>query len=181
MSDVQLRNGLYGQEFRDIDKRRVAEDEARKTYDVKGLWQRHHEIINLHVRGFGNIDIAKIVGCTPQTVSNTVNGELAEKKISEIREIRDEESKVVAENIRVLTDKALQTYHEIFDNENGEATLKERKDVADTVTLELSGLRAPTKHISATLTGEEIEAFKARGREAAVEEGKIIDVEVEET
>lgn len=181
MSDVQLRNGLYGQEFRDVDKRRVAEDEIRKTYDIKALWQRNHEIINLAARGFNYVDIAKIVGVTPQTVSNTLNSELGEKKLSELREGRDEEAKVVAENIRVLTNKALQTYHEIFDNEEGAATVKERKDVADTVVLELSGLRTPTKHISVGLTADEIEAFKSRGREAAVEEGKIIDVEVEET
>jgi len=178
MSDVQLRNGLYGQEFREIDQRRANDEETRKTYDIKALWQRHHEIIDLALRGFKWVDIAKIVGVTPQTVSNCLNGELAEKKLSELREEKDENSKVVAENIRVLTSKALQVYHEIVDNEEGEATLKERKDVADTVVLELSGLRAPTKHISATLTAEEIEAFKARGKEAAIED-KTIDVEAE--
>lgn len=180
MSDVQLRNGLYGQEFRDVDLRRVNEDELRKTYDIKALWQRSHEIINLAARGFKYTDIAAIVGVTPQTVSNTLNSELGEKKLSELRENKDEEAKVVSENIRVLTNKALQTYHEIFDNEGGEATTKERKDVADTVVLELSGLRAPTKHISTTLTAEEIEAFKSRGREAAVEENNVIDVEAED-
>ena len=50
--------------------------------------------------------------------------------------------------------------------------------MADTVLLELSGLRAPTKHISATLTAEEIETFKARGKAAL--EGEIIDVEAED-
>jgi len=172
---VQRRGGMYGQEFRDIDLRR-ADEGGRKSYDVKGLWQRHHEIVNLAVRGFSQVDIAKIVGCCPATVSNTLNGELGEKKLSELREKRDDEAKVVAENIRVLTDKALTTYHEILDNEGGEATAKERIDVSNTVVLELSGLKVASKHVGITLSADEIEQFKVRGRLAAQE----IDVTPEE-
>jgi len=177
MEEVQKRNGLYGMEFRDTDLRRAEEGE-RKTYDIKGLWQRSHEIVNLAAKGFKNVDIAEILGITPQTVSNTLNGELGEKKLSEIRAVRDEDAKKTSEKIRVLTAKALQTYHEIFDNEGAEITLKDRKDVADTVLLELSGLRAPTKHINATLTSEDIEAFKARGK-SVMEQEHVIEIEAE--
>lgn len=177
MEGVESRNGLYGFEFRDIDKRRV---EERSTYDIKQLWQRSHEIVNLSARGFKNVEIADILNITPATVSNTLNGELGQRKLSEIRLCRDDEAKKVTEKIRVLTNKALQTYHEIFDDETGEATIKDRKSVADTVLLELSGLRAPTKHISANLTSEEIEAFKHRGKVAAEQEGVVIDVEPED-
>lgn len=180
MEGVQTRNSLYGFEFRDIDHRRTSEGE-RKTYDVKQMWQRSHEIVNLAARGFKQTEIAEILGITPATVSNTLNGKLASKKLSEIRFERDEETKKISEKIRVLTNKALQTYHEIFDNENGEATLRDRKDVADTVLLELSGLRAPTKiqssHISTVLTAEEIRSFKERGRLAAEQAGVVITIE----
>ena len=46
MEGVETRNGLYGFEFRDVDLRRAAEGE-RKSYDIKQLWQRNHEILNL--------------------------------------------------------------------------------------------------------------------------------------
>jgi len=178
VESVEKRNGLYGQEYREIDKRRAAEGE-RKTYDIKGLWQRSHEIINLAARGFKNTEIAEIVGCTPATVSSTINSELGERKLSDIRESRDDEARKVTEKIRVLTKRAIQTYHEIFDDESGESTMKDRKAVADTVLLELSGLRSPTKHISTTLSAEEIEAFKLRGKQA-IEQEEIIDIEIEE-
>ena len=175
MQDVRVRNGLYGFDFREVDLRRVEEDKERKTYNIKSLWQRSHEIINLAARGFKQTDIAEILGITPVCVSSTLNSELGQKKLSEIREVRDEEAKKTTEKIRVLTSKAIQTYHEIFDNEDGQATLKDRKGVADTVLLELSGLRAPTKiqssSINMTLTSEEIEAFKSRGLEAAKKSG----------
>ena len=174
----QTRNGLYGFEFRDVDGRRAEEGE-RKTYEIKSLWQRSHEIINLAARGFKGTDIAEILGVTPACVSQTLNSELGQHKLSEIRFSRDEDAKKTAEKIRVLTAKALQTYHEIFDDASGECSLKDKKSVADTVVLELSGLRAPTKiqSLNVSLTKEELDAFKKRGREAAGQVGMVIDVE----
>jgi len=180
MEEVQTRNGLYGFEFRDRDLRRAEEGE-RKCYNIKQLWQRNHEILNLVAQGYSHVVVAEILGVTPVCVSQTVNSELGERKLSDIRHGRDEDAKKNLEKIRILTAKALQVYHEIFDNDSGEASLKDRKDVADTVVLELSGLRAPTKiystSVSTTLSAEEIEAFKTRGRIAAEQAGMIITIE----
>jgi predicted transcriptional regulator len=182
MENVQTRNGLYGFDFRDVDLRRVEEGEERKTYNIKQLWQRSHEIVNLSAQGFKNVDIAEILGITPECVSMTLNSELGQRKLAEVRFSRDEDAKKTSEKIRVLTAKAIQTYHEIFDNESGEATLRDRKDVADTVLLELSGLRAPTKiqstSVSTVLTAAEIKEFKERGMRAVVESGAVIDAEI---
>ena len=180
MEGVQTRNGLYGFEFREVDERRV-DLEDKKTYQIKQLWQRSHEIINLAAQGFKNVEIAEIVGVTPACVTMTLNSELGQKKLSDIRMSRDNDVRKTTEKIRVLTAKALQVYHEIFDNESGEATLKDRKDTADTVVLELSGLRAPTKihstSVSTVLTAEEIQSFKDRAKKAATQSGMPIDVE----
>jgi DNA-binding CsgD family transcriptional regulator len=179
MEGVQTRNGLYGFEFRDIDLRRVPQEE-RKTYDIKGMWQRSHEIVNLAARGLKNVEIAEVLNIHEQTVSNTLNSDLGQKKLAELRGARDNEAKIVSEKIRVLTNKAIETYHEIFDNENGEATLKDRKEVADTVLLELSGLRAPTRlqtsNVNLILSKTEIEDFKNRGKKALQEMGEAIDM-----
>ncbi len=178
MENVQTRNGLYGFEFREVDERRV---EERKTPNIKALWQRNHEIVNLAARGFKGVEIAEILNVHPQTVSNTLNSDLGMKKLSEIRLERDGEAKKATEKIRVLTQKALAVYHEIFDDESGESSLKDKKAVADTVALELSGLRAPTRiqsHlVSTVLTAEELEAFKARGVRAVRDSGMVVDVE----
>ena len=129
------------------------------------------------------MEIATILNVIPETVSNTLNSDLGEKKLSEIRLERDEGTKRLVEKVRVLTDKALNVYQELFDDESGEATLKDKKDGAKDVLLELSGLRAPTRiqshHVSTVLTAEELEAFKLRGIEAGRNAGMIVDVEVE--
>ena len=183
MSDtLPTRDGLYGFEYREEDRRRVPLEE-RKTYDIQGLWQRHHEIVNLASRGFKQTEIAEILNINPQTVSNTLNSQLGKEKLSEIRLERDDEAKKIHEKVRILTNKAIETYHQAFDDTSGEMGLKDKLKVADTVLVELSGLRAPTRiqthSISTVLTIEEIEALKKRGIAAARESGLIIDVEPE--
>lgn len=175
-TETQLRNGLYGFEIKEDDRRRALPGE-RKTYEVKQLWQLHHEILNLKARGFKSVEIAKILNVSEQTVSNTLNCELGEEKLSELREIRDGETKVRLEQIRILTDKAIGVYNEVFDNEAGNATMKERLETADKVLLELSGLRVPTKIMSQSnvtiLNATEIDEFKKRGIEAMRSAGLI--------
>jgi len=174
---AQRRRSLYGFEFREVDRRRV-EPGQRKTYEIKQMWQLTHEICNLSARGLKGVQIAEVLDVSPQTVSNTLNSELGMQKVSELRGVRDEDAKKVVEKIRILTDKALSTYNKLFDKEGTDDKLK--KDTADTVVLELSGLRVPTRvqgfHISTVLTKDELEEFKERGIKAAREGGLIVDV-----
>lgn len=178
---LEERDGLYGFDGRENDERRVDPDE-RKTYDIEQMWQRHHEIVNLAAEGFKQVDIAKILGIDPQTVSNTLNSTLGQKKLSELRETRDGEARLRMEQVRVLKDKAIRVFHEILDNESKEATLKDRKEVAETVISDLSGMKAPTKLFTAhtILSSEQLEDFKARGIAAARESGLVIDVQPED-
>lgn len=178
MENVETRRNLYGFEFREADERRVDDPGERKTYDIKQMWQRSHEIVSLAARGFKNVQIAEILGIHPQTVTNTLNSQLGMQKLSELRDYRDEEAREVGEKIRILTKRALKVYHEILEREESDPDLK--KKTADTVVLELSGLRVPTRiqshNINTTLTKEELEEFKARGVKAARESGLIVDL-----
>ena len=180
--EVQTRDGLYGFEFRENDLRR-SEPGERKVYNIKALWQRNHEIVNLAARGFKHTEIAEILGIHPSTVGSTINSDLGKHKLSDIRYSRDEETKKVSEKIRVLTNKALDVYHEIFDDED--TPLKDKKAAADTVVLELSGLRAPTRIQSVSshiqITAEELAAVKQRALAACAEAGKVIDISPKET
>ena|SRR5690606_5453065 len=170
-----LRQGLYGFPVKSDERPSV----PAKPYHPQKLWARSHEMIRLHVLGLTNVQIARILNVHPQTVSNTLNSQLGSHKVSELQAERDEETKVRVEQIRILTDKALATYNEIFDNESGEATLKERKEAADMVLKELSGLRVPTKIMSqasvTVLTADEIREFKSRGISAMREAGLVTE------
>ena len=128
------------------------------------------------------MEIAEILDISPQTVSNTLNSDLGKQKLSVMRKGRDEKAIEVSEKIDLLTDKALRVYNTIFDNEDGSINIDMQKKTADTVTLDLKGLRSPTKiqSFQATATMQEIEEFKKRGIQAQREAGMIIDIEEEE-
>lgn len=171
---------LYGFETRDIDNRRVAPEE-RKTHDIKQLWQRSHEILGLALQGLKQTEIAKVLNITPQTVSNCLNSELGRQKLSHLRGERDDEYKKINERVMKLVHKSLDTYEQIF--VKGDVDMELKKKTADTITLDLAGMRAPTKVESKNLnvhaTTEDIEAFKKRGLAAARESGLLVTVEGE--
>ena len=161
-----------------VDKRRT---ERNGMYDIKQLWQRSHEIIGLALLGHKNKDIALLLGISPVTVSNTLNGPLGEEKLGKMRENRDEEYVKISDRIDTLSQKALDVYNRILDDDENVLTdIKFQKDTADTVALELGGHRSPTKidsrslHMTATVA--EIEEFKKRGLAAAKESGMVIGV-----
>lgn len=174
-----LQSTLYGFDTISPDLRRNYDRSERKTYEIKQLWQRSHEIINLALKGFSNVDIAKLLGITPQAVCNTLNSEIGMKKLSAMRQERDKDAIKVSEEITKLTEKALRVYNDLLDAPTDQVSWKLRKETADTVVLDLAGHRAPTKidtrsmHFSATI--DEIEEFKRRGIAAARAAGMIVD------
>lgn len=166
---------LYGFEVREVDNRRTGREH---THDIKQLWQRQHEILGLALQGMKQTEIAKILNITPATVSNCLNSTLGKEKLSGLRGERDEHYVQLSEEIKKLTMKAVNTYHKLFDGPSVDDKLK--KETADTVMLDIAGMRAPTKvdtkslHMHATI--EEIEDFKRRGLAAAQESGILIEV-----
>jgi len=163
----------------------------RKNGNLLNLWQRNHEIINLHVSGFKNTEIAEILNISLVTVSNTINSTVAVPKIDELRKERDKDAVVVQERIRILRNKALDVYDEVLTKfeESEDGTITERAvpmstklRVADTVMLEFSGFRVPVKTETKSLhmTPQDLEAFKARGMESARAAGLIVDITASE-
>ena len=171
------KNTLYGFEIREPDQRRAVAGE-RKTHDIKQLWQRSHEILRLALVMPKHKEIARVLGITEATVSNTLNSELGRKKLSKMRLARDGETIDVAKRVAELLPKAVDTYEKIL---NGDPTVtKLMKETADTVSMDIAGYRAPTKTQTANLymTSDELVKFKERGIAAAKSAGMIVDAEL---
>ena len=174
---------LYGFEGQERDRRRAAPGK-RKTYEIKQLWQRQHEIIRMALVGMDNKDIARALGITKEAVSMTLNSQIVKEKLSLMRAVRDAETIDVAKEITKLYKPALEVYNTIL--EADQASLSLKKQVADTVLMDIGGHRAPTKvsgnFAHAHLSREDIAELVKRGREAAkaagmLHEEDIIDVE----
>ena len=175
---LENRKTLYGFETRAVDKRFT---ERKNSPNIKSLWQRSHEILGLALQGHKQKDIAEMLGITPATVSNLVNSELGEKKLSEMREKRDGEFIDVSKKVSELAEKALKVYEEIFDSKTVSYTLK--KATSDSVLMDLGGHRSPTKvdtrSLHLTATKEEVDEFKRLGIEAAKNSGFLIELDDE--
>ena len=175
MSSQANENQLYGFEFRDVDNRR---NERESCHDIKQLWQRSHEIIGLALQGMKQTEIADLLSISKATVSNTLNSTLGRKKLSQMREGRDDKYLEINDRVKALTIKALDTYDELLEREFTDYELK--KKTADTVTLDIAGMRAPTRVDSRSLhayaTVEELEEFRKRGLKAAREAGMLVDI-----
>lgn len=178
---LNRRKSLYGFEFREEDQRRAPEGE-RKTYNIKQVWQRTHEILRLALAGHKGTDIAKFLGIHPQTVSNTLNSDLGQMKLSEMRLVRDQRTLDVLEEIdSILLPKALKVYNRILSDEAPESLGKEKlqKETADTLVMDIRGHRAATKvqgeHLHAYTSVKELEEIKRRGIAAAKASGMCIE------
>ncbi|MCK4821934.1 hypothetical protein KA005_39585 [bacterium] len=175
----EISKTLYGFEVRDTDRRRALPGE-RKTYDIKQLWQRNHEILRMALIGMKSVDIAKVLNISPVTVSSTMNSELGREKLSLMREKRDGDVIDVAKEVTKMLPQALEIYQGVLD---GSVTSPLQKATADTLVLDISGNRAPARTESAHLylTPKDVEEFKERGIAAARASGMVIDIKPKET
>ena len=170
---------LYGFETRDVDRRR---SDREGTHDINMLWQRSHEIIGMALQGMKQVDIARVLDISPVTVSNTLNSTLGKEKLAKERKTRDERFEEINEEVLKLTEKAMGVYDEIFNSDH--ASLELQKKTADTVVLDIAGMRAPTRidtRLESDITRTQVLEFRARGLEAARESGFLAVVEGEST
>lgn len=168
---------LYGFEVRpDIKDRRLTG--KKKRYEIEKLWQRSHEMIGMSLSGMSNADIAKVLGVSARCVQGHLNSELGMKKMSDMRRERDDKFVELSALIKDTVVKGVRTYASLLDRPDVNLELK--KEVADTVVLELGGLRAPerseSRNFYASATAEDLDKFKEQAMKAAEETGKLVNI-----
>ena len=141
--------------------------EGNKSYDIQRLWGRSKEILRLVASGlYNNKEVADIVGCTPQTISNIINSELGKQTLEIIEGAADADTVDLMVKIRALAPIALAVQEEMMLDETTSNGLKNK--VADKM-LDRAGYTPISKNLNlnmnAGLTGEDIEAIKKRARE----------------
>ena len=147
---------------------------GKRRYDIKVLWEKHHEIARQVVLGRTNVDIANSIGCTPQTVSNVRNSPLAKAKIDSLNESRDEETVSIAKRIEEFAPVALELLEEIVSGNIPEASIALRAKVASSHLGRAGYGEVHKAHIlSQHLSREDIERIKMRAVSAAQNAGMI--------
>mgnify|MGYP001598133093 FL=1 len=149
----------------------------KRRYDVKALWERHHEIIRQVVLGRSNGEIAAELQITPQTVSNVRNSPLAQEHVQALSNARDNETVDIARRIEEFAPVALSLLEDIVSGRVDGASVALRAKYAS-AHLGRAGYGEVHKvhALHGHVTGAELESIKARALNAARESGMIIDM-----
>jgi hypothetical protein len=120
--------------------------------------------------GLGNKEIAEIMGCSPQNVSDCRNSPIMQGEVAFLREGVDDIVKVdIVQELQIDAPKSLALLQEIRDNEENNVRLRfaAAKDLLDRAGHgKINRVEGKNVNVHVLQTDEEIEAIKARGRAA---------------
>jgi DNA-binding Lrp family transcriptional regulator len=160
--------------------RRFAEANGRqRKLQPKGMWEQHHVIARLIAAGRRNGEIAEIVGCTPQTVSNVRNNPQVQAIVKQLMAKADEKAVDIAVQIKEIAPKAVEVLKELMEEGSTPPAVRcsAAKDILDRI-----GARkapAPVANLHMHLTADDIKQLKERaklGGVVASEEDEVIDI-----
>ena len=80
---------------------------GQSVQKLKNLHARQKEIVRLSATGLKNVEVSKILDCTPQNVSDVINSEVGEAEIARISGSRDSVAEDFTLRIKKLALKAL--------------------------------------------------------------------------
>jgi len=160
---MALLNTLQSQSQR-IDRRR--NPKGNQNYSITRMWEHHHEILRFVLLGKKNVEIAAIVGCTPQTVSNVRNSPEAKRQLAIMTNARDYSSVDVAQRIQETLPEAVNTLEAAM---GPEAEWPVRRQAAKDL-LEMGGFKAAQRieAVHAHLTSEDVKELVERGRSLGI-------------
>jgi predicted transcriptional regulator len=151
-----------------------------KSFRLNEMRSVHHEIVRFALWGYKQVEIAKLVGVTPQVVSYTLNSQVVKAKLGMMHERRDADAINVTHRIRELAPEALELIEQAVRGDLGDqVTITQRLKEANTI-LDRAGF-SPQRQVSIEHTKgshyspEEIEELK----QLAKDSGMVVDVEAE--
>ena len=144
---------------------------GNRKYNIKEMWDCHHEVVRLALLGLKHVDIANTLGVSPVMVSYTLNSPIVKRQLAIMRGARDAEAVDVAAQIKALAPKAVEILEKLMDSEQESMQFK-----AATGVLDRAG-HAPVQRLQASMavghfTADEIKDIKNRAKE-------IIDITAE--
>lgn len=169
-------------------KVRMSLPAENRRFEIKEMWERHHQICRLAVMGLKGKQIAETLGLSEQTVSNTLNSQIVKRHLHILRDAADLAAVDVAAEIKALAPLAARRLREIMENDATETKLQ--ASVSQDM-LDRAGhgaiKKVQSENLHAHLTLDEIEEIKRRARQLAQEngvtaprnddvDGKVIDV-----
>lgn len=137
---------------------------GNRKYQIKEMWSIHHEITRMLLMGMKSVDIAKVLGIDPVTVSYTANSHLVQRQLSIMRGARDAHAVDCASRIKELAPKAVEILGDLLDAEDSNMKYKASIAILDRAGhAPVQRIQAETTHMH--FTKDEIEDIKKRAKD----------------
>jgi len=150
-----------------MDGRRLRRKGAERRWSIKELRDRHREIARQLVLGGTNVDIARVIGCTPQVVSDMRNSPLGRAELDRLHGRREDETVVIARRIEEFAPQALSFLEDIIAGREPGASVALRAKVASGHLARAGYGEVRKVHtLHAHLSRSDIDAIKQRASEA---------------
>lgn len=88
-----------------------------RKYEITHMWARHKLIVTMAAEGLNNKQIAEALDCTPQTVSNTLNSQVAQDELVEIQQGQKDHAKMIVEQIADIAPRAIEVLEDLMDDD----------------------------------------------------------------
>ena len=87
----------------------------KRAYNLKGIHDRHREIIRMLAIGMSRNDIAATLHIDPMSVTNVSGSEITRARIDELQDVRDDVARDVAARIQEVKGDALELLVQAID------------------------------------------------------------------
>ena len=140
---------------------------GKRQYNIRNLWDTHHEIMRLLTMGLHHTEIAKTLGVSTVTVTNVKNSPVCQDLLRGMREERDKSATDMSIAIRELAPQAVAKLEEVMQCGLPNIELSAAKDILDRAGYTPIA-RVRTENYNLHFTTEEIAGIKQRARETGL-------------
>jgi hypothetical protein len=172
----------YGDRYYDPDRAnlRKTPPAMRRAFNVSEMNDLHHQICRMLAFGMKNVQIAKELGITAQTVANVKNSPICKKQVSMLRGEQDKEAGNAVERIKKLADQAVTVLEDtLYGQGDGKGASIELKNRAAINVLGMNGIAAVknvnVKSAHLHLGKEDLEEITNRAAKLGITPEKVLD------
>jgi hypothetical protein len=140
---------------------------GNRQYNIKHIWDTHHEIMRLLAMGLKRPDIARMLGVSTVTVTNVQNSPICADHLQGLRDKRDDSAVEMTAAIKELAPLAVAKLEEVMQCGLPNIELSAAKDILDRAGY-TPITRVRTENYNLHFTAEEIAGIKQRAKETGL-------------
>lgn len=158
----------------------------KKSYQIKTMNDRHHEIARMHACGYKNKEIASQLQITDMSVSQVLNSAVVKLKLDTIRGNRDAKTVEIVDKIDDMLPDAVKIFSNLIDGGDLKDDDTQHNALQLRAAERILGIggyspvkRTENRSISTTLTADDIKEIREDADKLGIASGDTVDCDYE--